>query len=132
VVSWAEQNTIVALIWAVAPQGLEENNLPMKKPVQKPLKEYIKSIEGLVEFCLQEYPETRESDKELFLKVWELQGFRLTPEKQRFFVHHTASPISIRRVRQRLQEQGLYPADSLTVAKRTLKAMETRQLFRED
>lgn len=95
------------------------------------LKDKFKNCEQLVTFCLREFPETRECDRTLMLKVWELQGFRF-PKKYIPFFYKVYSPETVRRCRQSVQSEGLYRADPLKTAKRSLFAMEHRDYWRKN
>ena len=94
------------------------------------LREDFKTVEGLVKHCLKECPETRSSDRKLMLRVWELQGFRLSSKKQAFFLK-VAAPETIRRIRQKLNEIGQYLPEEIKVAERTLFGIAHRKLHRE-
>ena len=94
------------------------------------IKRNLKTTSDLVEFCLDEFPETRGSDKKLALKVWELQGFRLSPEKQAMFLK-VASYETVRRSRQLLQSKGLYMPDPVKTAQRSLLGMVHRKIHRD-
>ena len=90
----------------------------------------LKNAEQLVALCLKDFPETRENDRTLMLRVWDLQGFRL-PKKLINFFYKIYSPETIRRCRQKIQSEGLYRADPLKTAKRSLFAMEHRNYWRK-
>ena len=78
-----------------------------------------------VEKVLSERPETRDNDRLLIMKVWEEQGLVLTPEQKHIF-KNIASPETIRRTRQLLQEGGEYEAsEKVSSARQGLEA-ETR------
>lgn len=78
-----------------------------------------------VENVLQKQPETRDNDRLLIMKVWEEQGLVLTPEQKHIF-KNIASPETIRRTRQLLQESGEYEAsEKVSSARQGLEA-ETR------
>lgn len=63
---------------------------------------------NLIEKALELYPETRNDDKKLILAVWYLQDNNYDKNFRHFFQTKAKSPETIRRTRQRLQEQGLY------------------------
>lgn len=67
----------------------------------------FKNVETIVKSVLRDNKETRNSDKKLILEVFKIQGLHLTEEQERMFMK-CASPESIRRSRQRVQELGLY------------------------
>jgi len=94
------------------------------------LSDKFKTAEKLVAFCLKEFPETRGNDKALRLKVWNLEGFRL-PHKLIPFFYKVLDAETISRVRRKIQSQGLFRADSLKTAQRSLRSMETREMFRK-
>lgn len=72
----------------------------------------------LTERALQRYPETRNDDKKLILAVWYLQNPDYERDFRKFFQYKAISPETIRRTRQKLQEQGLYPATEEVEEKR--------------
>lgn len=72
----------------------------------------------LVEKALQQWPETRNSDKKLILAVWYLQDPDYEENFRHFFQNKALSPETIRRTRQKLQEQGKYRADEEVEEKR--------------
>ena len=83
-------------------------------------------ISRVVEMCLRDYPETRDSDRKLLVKVWEHCGFYLS-EAQRYKFFGIASPESIRRTRQKIQESGKYPASERVSKSRRLKSLIVQQ-----
>lgn len=70
--------------------------------------------------------QARNSDRHLMLKVWEWQGLFLS-ESQRAKFMEVASAESIRRTRQKLQEDGAYPADQVIGATRRFKGAQVQQ-----
>ena len=66
---------------------------------------------NLVKHQLSNYYFTRNSDRHLILRVWAEQGLILSPAQKELFLHHVSTPETIRRIRQKLQQQGLYPCD---------------------
>lgn len=95
-----------------------------------PIKEQFKKAEEIVAFCLKEFPETRDNDRALMLKVWDLQGFRF-PKKFIPFFYRVYSPETIRRSRQQIQSEGLFLPDPQRVAERSLFCMEHRNYHRK-
>ena len=85
--------------------------------------------EQLVAYCLREFPETRENDRTLMLKVWDMQGFRF-PKKLISLFYKIYSPETIRRCRQAIQAEGLYRSDPLKTAQRSLYSMAHRDYWR--
>lgn len=80
----------------------------------------------IVENVLARNEKARNSDKILFLAVWEEMGFYLSDtQKQRFL--SLPSSESITRVRRKLQEQGRYPATERIKKSRELKSMIVQQ-----
>lgn len=70
--------------------------------------------------------QARNSDRRLLLKVWERQGLVLSEYQKAQFMS-VASAESIRRTRQKLQEDGLYPADQMIGATRRFKGAQVQQ-----
>jgi len=59
----------------------------------------------VVENALRDFPETRNSDKKLFLKVFERFGLYLTDDQKKRFLEMPACFESIRRMRQKIQNE---------------------------
>jgi len=91
----------------------------------------FKNAEQLVASVLKDCPETRENDKLLILKVWELQGLKFTNEQKTLFLS-CFSPETIRRERQKIQEGGLFRPSRYKQAERSLFEMEHRAFHRKD
>lgn len=70
--------------------------------------------------------QSRNSDKHLLLRVWERQGLHLTEYQTAKFME-ASSPESIRRTRQKLQQDGLYPADQVISSHRKFKGAQVQQ-----
>lgn len=64
----------------------------------------------LVEKALQQWPETRNSDRKLILAVWFLQDPNYEDNFRHFFQNKAISPETIRRTRQKFQMDGKYRA----------------------
>src|ERR1035437_9898163 len=94
--------------------------------------EYNTNMKHLAEYkvkeILKEYPETRDSDKLLILKVWESEGLFLSDDQRETFLKLTSSE-TIRRTRQKLQEQGYYKSTQRVKDIRMKKEIEMRQDF---
>lgn len=84
-------------------------------------------VNRIIERILRDFPETRNSDKRLILKVWESQGLYLT-EAQAYKFFEVSSPETIRRVRQKIQESGKYQADPLIRRERRFKSYRLQQI----
>lgn len=79
-----------------------------------------------IERVLREHPETRSSDKTLILRVWEMYGFGLSEAQKEIFMKLPQAE-TIRRVRQKLQEQGKYQANDQVKRQRNWKSMVAQQ-----
>lgn len=77
----------------------------------------IKTIKPKVEEILKHSQEARNSDKELILRVWHACGLILD-EKQREIYRKIPHAESIRRTRQKFQEEGKYLADKQIIEAR--------------
>ncbi len=64
----------------------------------------------IIEQTLSDYPATRNSDMELVIRVWEMQGLELTPKQLAFFKEKAIPAETIGRARRKLQEHGQYLA----------------------
>lgn len=84
--------------------------------------------EDLVKGILRDFPETRDSDKKLYIRVFEHEGLYLTPEQQEIF-SRLPSLETFRRTRQKLQEQGYYKPSQRVKDMRMHKEVEMRQGF---
>lgn len=80
----------------------------------------------IIETVLKESPETRSSDKELYIKVWEHYGFYMS-ESQKAEFRELPSSETIRRIRQKLQEKGQYQASEKIARHRHVKSQEVQQ-----
>jgi len=67
-------------------------------------KEFLNS-KNIVEKILEEYPNTRNSDKALYLKAFEQFGLILTDEQKKKFLTMPVNFESIRRSRQKIQNE---------------------------
>lgn len=83
-------------------------------------------ISRVVEMVLRDYPETRDSDRKLLVKVWAHCGLYLN-EAQAYKFFSIAAPETIRRVRQKLQESGRYKASERVANSRELKSQVIQQ-----
>ena len=81
------------------------------------IKQKFKKSEQLVAYCLKKYPKTRASDRELIMRVWELQGFKI-PKKFLHLYYMVHKPGTITRCRRDLQSKGLFRPDEKTRQKR--------------
>ncbi len=82
---------------------------------------------ALVSQVLLSYHIARNSDRYLILHVWERQGLVLNPEQRKLFLRDVSSPETIRRMRQKFQEQGLFEADKAVDQKRYELYKETKE-----
>lgn len=69
----------------------------------------------------------RNSDRHLLIEFMQVSGMELSPKQQEVFLH-LPSLESVRRVRQKLQETGNYPADAKIAAERDFKSMRMQQM----
>ncbi len=79
-----------------------------------------KQITKLVEDILKTHPRTRDSDKDLFIAVLQMLGADLS-ERQREIMR-SVNLESVRRLRQKLQEDGQYLPSVDVAQRRKLKA----------
>ena len=80
----------------------------------------------LIEKVLLNFPDTRNSDRQLILKVWEIQGLFLS-ETQKNIFSSLMSSETIRRTRQRFQAKGQYLASDEVSNARRYKSYEVTQ-----
>lgn len=83
-------------------------------------------LNNTIEHILLNYPEARDSDKYLILKVWEQYGLYLSDVQKDKFMD-CPSTESIRRTRQKLQEQGKYKASDRVSRHRRIKSYVVQQ-----
>jgi hypothetical protein len=82
----------------------------------------------LVETALRDYPETRNSDRALLIKVWELQvGKPMSESFKRFLTHDAIYPDTITRTRRKLQQHGSYQPTEQVRRYREQKFRDVRQ-----
>ena len=74
-------------------------------------------VKDKVARVLDQKPEARDNDKLLMLYVWQIEGLNLS-ESQLKKWKEVSSPESIRRMRQKFQEEGQYKASEAVDAKR--------------
>ena len=74
---------------------------------------------------LDQKPEARDNDKLLMLYVWQIEGLNLS-ESQLKKWKEVSSPESIRRMRQKFQEEGQYLASPEVEERRYQMYTETR------
>lgn len=60
---------------------------------------------------LRDNPQCRNSDRQLMLEIWEGEGLYLSATQKAKFME-VSSPETIRRTRQKVQEDGYFPADA--------------------
>lgn len=84
------------------------------------------NVTQAVERILRDHPNSRNSDKAMFLYVMQEAGMNLSRAQIDIF-RDMPSLESVRRVRQKLQEQGKYPADSEIQKERKHKSMVMEQ-----
>lgn len=83
---------------------------------------FNKSLTLTIETILSRYPETRDNDMLLMIRVWEQAGHRFPTELREAFISGVmASPETIRRTRQKVQETGRYRATEATQQARAEK-----------
>lgn len=83
-------------------------------------------VSEIVEKTLSEKPETRSSDKRLFLEIGEHYGFILTIiQRQAFF--DMPSFETMRRIRQKIQEQGRHLPTKEVMGHRRFKRWQVQQ-----
>lgn len=98
------------------------------------LREQAQNTDNIIKYCFAHYPETKSNDKLLMLRVWEFQGLTLLPRQQKMFLHKLKHPETIRRRRQKIQEEAVKHGDtgylpSEKVMERRHKREEQMSLF---
>lgn len=83
-------------------------------------------ITKVVESILATQPECRDSDRELLINVMQRYGVDLSP-RQIVAFRHMPSVESVRRVRQKIQEQGKYLPSERVAKQRRLKGYIMQQ-----
>lgn len=68
----------------------------------------------------------RDNDRVLQLQVWEQMGFNLTTAQESKFLN-VAAPETVRRMRQKYQEQGKYQATDRIRRVRKFKGLQMQQ-----
>jgi hypothetical protein len=84
----------------------------------------------LVERVLQQKPEARDDDKTLMLEVWQMQGLYLSESQLKAF-RKASSPESIRRTRQKFQQDGEYTASEKVEEQRYQMYVETKDAIQK-
>lgn len=75
---------------------------------------------------LKDSPEARNSDRELLVQYMQVEGMNLSPKQIEIF-KDMASPETIRRTRQSLQEDGRFLATDRVRRARRFKSYEVQQ-----
>jgi hypothetical protein len=83
-------------------------------------------VTNLVEQILRDNEKTRNSDKLLLLEIWTRLGFELTDAQRSKFIDMPSSE-TIRRIRQKIQEGGKYPATERIRSERYHKSLVMQQ-----
>lgn len=83
-------------------------------------------VSSVVEDVLRDRLKARNSDRDLIACVWYKYGLKLTQEQYSKLME-VPSAETIRRIRQKLQEHGKYPADKRVALEREQKSMEMEQ-----
>lgn len=86
----------------------------------------MRQISSVVQNLLRDNAKMRNNDRLLILTVWENYGFKLTDEQRQKF-WDLPSAETIRRIRQKLQEKGDYPADASVARVRRHRSMVMQQ-----
>jgi hypothetical protein len=74
---------------------------------------------GIVEEVLKRHPETRNSDRQLCIRVFEQLGLNLTPEQKSIFLKIPVNFASIGRSRRKIQnDEGRYQANEEVIKAR--------------
>ena len=79
-----------------------------------------------IEAILRDRPESRNSDKDLFIYFMAVNGVCLS-EEQRAKFKSMPSLETARRIRQKIQEQGRYLATDTVAKERNWRAMQMQQ-----
>lgn len=95
-----------------------------------PLKDQLKHAKILVEEVLQKDEYARNNDFWLMLGVWKRQGAKITIEGP---INKLISPETIRRVRQKIQNDNLLyrPTDPTVIKKRRQREIKFRMVINQ-
>ncbi len=92
---------------------------------------FDKTTKSHVMQALKNFPNTRNHDKSLILKVWEQEGLILAPEiKEKFLQGKISTPDSITRAKRDIQHDGLFRPDAYDIRK--AKESDIRTNYREE
>jgi hypothetical protein len=88
--------------------------------VPEQLKEKLSNTEMATRYILAHFPEARNNDKLLMLLYWDIvDKIPMPKEFRQAFLHKATPPETIRRMRQKIQEQGEYlPRQEVLEARR--------------
>jgi hypothetical protein len=87
-------------------------------------------VKDKVARVLNQKPEARDNDKLLMLYVWQIEGLNLS-ESQLKKWKEVSSPESIRRMRQKFQEEGQFLASPEVEEKRYQMYVETKDAIQK-
>jgi hypothetical protein len=94
------------------------------------LKEKLSRVETGIRYILAHYPEARNNDKLLMLLFWEIfDKINIPKEFRQAFLHKATPPETIRRMRQKIQEQGDYLPRQEVLEARRRKQQFMRQVL---
>lgn len=86
-----------------------------------------------VERMLQLHPDTRGDDRKLIMRVWEMYNFGFSEQQRKLFLgHRLPSTETIRRTRQKLQQEGRYLPSLTKINERKTLAVNTREAMVEE
>jgi hypothetical protein len=92
------------------------------------LKNILSNTEMAIRYILAHYPEARNNDKLLMLLYWELADkINIPKEFRQAFLYRATPPETIRRMRQKIQEQGDYLPRQEVLEARRRKQQAMRQ-----
>lgn len=96
-------------------------------------KQFLNS-KSIVEKILEKYPNTRNSDKALYLKVFEQWDLVLTDEQKKKFLTMPINFESIRRSRQKIQneEERFLPDKKVIERRKAEQDTMSREVLSED
>ena len=99
----------------------------IQPPAPEPMGAKNAKVTNTVRAILSRSKIARNSDRHLLIEFMQISGMELTEKQQEVFLH-LPSLESVRRVRQKLQENGNYPADEKIARERDYKSMRMQQM----
>lgn len=86
----------------------------------------VRNIKRLVKRALEVFPETRNKDKVLLMKIWEAQGLDLTEKQVEHFLLYCSTPETVTRARREMQ--AMFPELQASTSVKQARLFNQKQM----